>query len=49
MPKAAVQEIPVVWIQAGTCTGCSVSVLNSVSPSIKNVLIDEVFPVNTST
>jgi hydrogenase small subunit len=44
MPKANVQEIPVVWIQAGTCTGCSVSVLNSVSPTIKNVLIDEVVP-----
>lgn len=44
MPKANVQEIPVVWIQAGTCTGCSVSVLNSVSPTIKNVLIDEVIP-----
>jgi hydrogenase small subunit len=41
---ANVQEIPVVWIQAGTCTGCSVSVLNSVSPTIKNVLIDEVVP-----
>ncbi|HEX7364653.1 MAG TPA: hydrogenase small subunit [Dehalococcoidia bacterium] len=44
MPKANVQEIPLVWIQAGTCTGCSVSVLNSVSPTIKNVLIDEVVP-----
>ena len=44
MPKANVQEIPVVWIQAGTCTGCSVSILNSVSPTIKNVLIDEVVP-----
>ncbi len=37
-------EIPVIWIQAGGCTGCSVSVLNSVSPSIKNVLVDEVVP-----
>jgi len=44
MPKTNVQEIPLVWIQAGTCTGCSVSVLNSVSPTIKNVLIDEVVP-----
>src|SRR4030042_3208839 len=44
MPKANVQEIPVVWIQAGTCTGCSVTVLNTVSPTIKNVLIDEVVP-----
>lgn len=38
------QEIPVIWLQAATCTGCSVSILNSVSPSIKNVLIDEVIP-----
>ncbi len=44
MAKAKVQEIPVVWIQTGSCTGCSVSVLNSVSPTIKNVLIDEVVP-----
>jgi hydrogenase small subunit len=44
MPKANIQEIPLVWIQAGTCTGCSVSVLNSVSPTIKNVIIDEVVP-----
>src|SRR3990170_7568098 len=38
------QEYPVVWLQAATCTGCSVSVLNSVSPTIKNLLIDEVIP-----
>lgn len=44
MAQAKVQEIPVVWIQTGTCTGCSVSVLNSVSPTIKNVLIDEILP-----
>ncbi len=44
MTQAKVQEIPVLWVQAGTCTGCSVSVLNSVSPTIKNVLIDEVVP-----
>lgn len=44
MAQAKVQEIPVLWVQAGTCTGCSVSVLNTVSPTIKNVLIDEVIP-----
>ena len=44
MPKAMPDEIPVVWLQGAGCTGCSVSVLNSVSPSIKNVLIDEVIP-----
>jgi len=37
-------EYPLIWLQCATCTGCSVSVLNSVSPSIKNVLIDEVIP-----
>ena len=44
MTDAKVQEIPVIWIQTGTCTGCSVSVLNSLSPTIKNVLIDQVIP-----
>ncbi len=44
MAKASVAEIPVVWLQAGTCTGCPVSVLNSVSPTIKNILIDELIP-----
>ena len=37
-------EYPVVWLQCATCTGCSVSVLNSVSPTIKNLLVDEVIP-----
>jgi len=44
MGNAKTTEIPVVWIQCATCTGCSVSVLNSVSPTIKNVLVDEVIP-----
>jgi hydrogenase small subunit len=37
-------EIPVVWLQGATCTGCSISVLNSVRPSIANVLLDELVP-----
>ncbi|MBW2039641.1 MAG: hypothetical protein JRI46_08610 [Deltaproteobacteria bacterium] len=41
---SVVTEIPAVWIQGGTCSGCSVSVLNTVAPSIKNVLIDDVVP-----
>jgi hydrogenase small subunit len=44
MARPKTHEYPVIWLQAATCTGCSVSVLNSVSPSIKNVLIDEVLP-----
>ncbi len=39
-----VQEVPVVWLAASSCTGCSVSLLNSASPTIKNVLVDEVIP-----
>ncbi|MFH1560860.1 MAG: hydrogenase small subunit [Chloroflexota bacterium] len=40
----AAQEVPVIWLQAGTCTGCSVSVLNTLSPKIQNVLVDQVIP-----
>jgi Ni,Fe-hydrogenase I small subunit len=39
-----VKEIPVVWLQCATCTGCLISILNTVSPTIKNVLIDPVVP-----
>jgi len=44
MAQSKTQEYPVIWLQAASCTGCSVSVLNSVSPTIKNVLVDEVIP-----
>jgi hydrogenase small subunit len=37
-------EIPVIWFAGAACTGCSVSILNSLSPTIKNVLVDEVVP-----
>lgn len=39
-----VKEISAIWIPAGACGGCAVSMLNAVAPSIKNVLIDEVVP-----
>lgn len=44
MQKILPKELPVIWLQGAGCTGCSVSVLNSVSPNIKNILIDEVIP-----
>ena len=44
MTNTSVVEYSVVWVQAGTCTGCSVSVLNSVSPTVKNLLVDEIIP-----
>jgi hydrogenase small subunit len=39
-----VKEISAIWIPAGACGGCAVSMLNAVQPSIKNLLIDEVVP-----
>ncbi len=40
----SVAEVPVLWLQAGSCTGCSVSVLNSKSPEIQDILLGEVVP-----
>lgn len=41
---ASVAEVPVIWLQGGGCTGCSVSVLNSLSPKIQDVLVSQVIP-----
>jgi len=38
------RKYPIVWIQGAGCTGCSISVLNSVSPRIQNLLLDELVP-----
>ncbi|HXZ29992.1 MAG TPA: oxidoreductase, partial [Dehalococcoidia bacterium] len=40
----ATKEYPAIWLQAAGCTGCSISLLNVVNPSIKNLLVDEVLP-----
>lgn len=39
-----IKEIPLVWLAASGCTGCSISLLNSASPTIKNILIDQIVP-----
>jgi len=39
-----VKELPVIWLQLASCTGCSVSLLNTASPTIRNLLIDPVVP-----
>ncbi len=39
-----VKELPVIWLQGATCTGCTISLLNSASPTIKNILIDQIIP-----
>lgn len=40
----AVKEYPIIWLQASTCSGCSVSVINTIHPSIKNVILEQVVP-----
>jgi len=37
--KKALKNHPVLWIQGQGCTGCSVSLLNSVDPSIADILL----------
>jgi len=40
----ASKEYPIIWLQGASCSGCSVSLLNSESPKIQNLLLDEVVP-----
>lgn len=42
--EAAVSIHPVIWLQGAGCTGCSVSVINTVYPNIKSVLLEEIVP-----
>ncbi len=42
--KKKVAEVPVIWMATGSCSGCSVSLLNSASPTIQEVLLEEVLP-----
>jgi len=37
-------EIPVVWLQGAACTGCAVSLLNSLSPNAANLVLRELTP-----
>ncbi len=39
LEKAAAGNPPVLWIQGGGCTGCSVSLLNTAHPTIAEVLL----------
>lgn len=40
LAEAAEGKPPVIWIQGASCSGCSVSLLNSVEPPIEKVLLD---------
>ncbi len=39
-----VVEISAVWLAGAGCSGCSVSLLNSVAPNIRNLLVEPVLP-----
>jgi hydrogenase small subunit len=39
-----VKELPVIYLQTAACSGCAVSLLNTASPTIKNLLIDQIAP-----
>jgi hydrogenase small subunit len=41
---ATIKKYPVVWLQGAGCTGCSVSVLNAVSPRVQDLLLYEIVP-----
>ncbi len=40
--KEGAKKAPLIWLQGQGCTGCSVSLLNTVHPSIKDVLLEVV-------
>jgi hydrogenase small subunit len=42
--QQAVREYPLIWMQLSACSGCSVSVINTIHPSIKNVILDQILP-----
>lgn len=42
--QEAIKEYPIVWMQNSTCSGCSVSVINTIHPSIKNIILEQVLP-----
>ncbi len=42
--NAKVVEVPAVYIAGAACSGCTVSLLNAVYPSIQNLLVDPLIP-----
>jgi hydrogenase small subunit len=42
--EQAIKEFPLLWLQLSNCSGCSVSAINTIHPSIENVLLDQIIP-----
>jgi hydrogenase small subunit len=44
MFATALTEVPVIWVQAGSDSGCSVSIINAFNPTIQDLLLTDVVP-----
>ncbi len=42
--SSKVYEIPAVYIAGSACSGCSISLINTINPSVQNLLIDPIIP-----
>jgi hydrogenase small subunit len=42
--KAKTKEYPAIWLQCAGCSGCSVALLNAESPTVRNVIVDQIVP-----
>lgn len=42
--SSKVVEYPAIWVAGAACSGCSVTLLNTINPSIQNLLVDPVIP-----
>ncbi|HDN97679.1 MAG TPA: hypothetical protein ENG68_00765 [bacterium] len=38
------ESVRIIWFQSAGCTGCTISILNSASFKIKNLILDEIVP-----
>jgi len=43
---SSLKEVPVIWIQGGSDSGCSVSMINAFNPTIQDLLLTAVVPGN---
>ncbi|MFO0838584.1 MAG: hydrogenase small subunit [Phycisphaerae bacterium] len=43
-PPERIAETPIIWMATGACTGCSVSLLNAASPTVRFALVGDILP-----
>ena len=42
--RAGMMEHPAIWFQGSACSGCAVSVLNGVAPTVRDLIVDQLAP-----